>query len=492
MIYLDHAATTPVDPRVAAAMAAVLAARDGNPAASHAAGRAAAARIAQARTDIAALVGADPSSLVLTSGATEANNLAIFGHAEGWLKLRGRPGHLVSLTTEHKSVLEPLRRLKARGWRLTLLVPGRDGVLDPTALAAVLDNDTALVSVLHVNNETGVAQDIGALAERCRSHRVALHVDAVQSVGKLPVETRGIDYLTFSAHKLGGPQGIGALVVASERRVLLEPQMLGGGQEHGLRSGTPATHQIAGFAAACRIARDEGPAAAARMAELRERLWRGLEDLPHSHRNGHASRRVAGILNVTFAGVEGESLLAGLPDLAVATGSACDSASGEASFVLRALGHEREAAQSSLRFSLGPSTTVADIDAAIMAVRETVLRLSLLSPASAAPTADWHAAGARIVSGEAGGRRHGAWVRWWWRIDGDRLSEVRWQAWGCPIVLAAMQHVAAGLHGHRRADPLPGAPVDWLTSATGPVEKLGRMLIIEDAARAALAAWSAE
>lgn len=492
MIYLDHAATTPVDPRVAAAMADVLAAGDGNPAASHAAGRAAAARIADARADIAALVGVEASAVVLTSGATEANNLAIFGHAQGWLTLRGQPGHLLSLTTEHKSVLEPLRRLKSQGWRLTLLTPGRDGVLDPAALDAALAADTALVSVLHVNNETGVVQDIAAIAACCRARRVALHVDAVQAVGKLPVDARGIDYLTFSAHKIGGPQGIGALVVAPERRVLLAPQMLGGGQEHGLRSGTPATHQIAGFAAACRIQRTEGAAAAARMTEQRERLWQGLADLPRVERNGHASRRVAGILNVTFAGVEGESLLAGLGGIAVATGSACDSASGEASFVLRALGHDREAAQSSLRFSLGPGTSAADIDTAVAAVRETVLRLTLLSPASPPPTADWVARGARVVSGEAGARRHGAWVRWWWRIDADRIAEVRWQAWGGPTLLAAVQHVASRLAGHVPGAPLPGTPADWLTAVAGPVEKLGRMLIIEDAARAALAAWSPE
>ena len=242
--YLDHAATTPPDPRVVAEMTAVLAAGGANPAAIHSAGRAAAARIEAARADVAALVGAAPRDVVFTSGATEANNLAILGHAQAWAATRGRPGHLVSLATEHKSVLAPLRRLKAQGWRVTLLQPARDGRLSPEALAAVIEPDTALASLLWVNNETGVRQDVAALHEVCRAHGVAMHVDAAQAAGKEPVAAEGIDYLVFTAHKFGGPQGIGALVVAPGRRAQLAPQIVGGGQERGLRSGTPAEHQI--------------------------------------------------------------------------------------------------------------------------------------------------------------------------------------------------------------------------------------------------------
>lgn len=487
--YLDHAATTPVDPRVVEKMTRVLAAGGANPAAIHAPGREAAARIESARADVAALVGVAPRDLVFTSGATEANNLAILGHAQGWAALQGRPGHLVSLATEHKSVLAPLRRLKAQGWRVSLLPPGRDGRLPAAALAAAIEPDTALVSFLLVNNETGVRQDAAALLEVCHAHRVAVHVDAAQAVGKEPVSGDGIDYLVFTAHKFGGPQGIGALAVAAGRRAQLAPQIVGGGQERGLRSGTPAEHQIAGFAAACRLAAAEGVASARRIAALRDRLWRGLAALPGAELNGHPTERVCGILNVTFADVEGESLYAGLTELAVSPGSACDSASGEPSFVLRAMGRDREAAQSSLRFSLGASSTEQDVDLAIAAVRREQGRLLALSPAGEPPVADWLAVGADVVSGEAGARRLGAWVRWHWRIEGGRVAEARWQAYGCPAVLSAMQHVAARLPGLARDGELPGTPSQWLEAVKSPVEKLGRILMIEDAARNALSTW---
>jgi len=489
--YLDHAATTPPDPRVIAEMTAVLSAGGANPAAIHAAGRATAARIEAARADVAALVGAAPRDVVFTSGATEANNLAILGHAQAWAATQGRPGHLVSLATEHKSVLAPLRKLKAQGWRVTLLQPAPDGRLEAAALAGVIEPDTALVSLLWVNNETGVRQDVPALLAVCHAHGVAAHVDAAQAAGKEPAFVAGIDYLVFTAHKLGGPQGIGALVVAPPRRAQLSPQIVGGGQERGLRSGTPAEHQIAGFAAACRIASREGPAEAARLGALRDRLWEGLSDLPGAELNGHATERVCGILNVTFTGIEGESLYAGLQEVAVSPGSACDSASGEPSFVLRAMGRDREAAQSSLRFSLGRTSTVADIHLAIAAVRREHARLHALSPARPPPIEDWAAADARIVKGEAGAARTGTWVRWLWRIEGDAIAEARWQAYGCPAVLAALPHVAARLPGVRADAPLPGSPAEWLEAVNSPVEKLGRMLIIEDAARAAMAAWSA-
>ncbi|MET0291997.1 MAG: aminotransferase class V-fold PLP-dependent enzyme [Steroidobacteraceae bacterium] len=488
--YLDHAATTPPDPRVVDEMARVLAAGGANPAAVHGPGRAAAARIEVARADVAALVGATPDSVVFTSGATEANNLAILGHAQAWAARHGRRGHLVSLATEHKSVLAPLQRLKAEGWALTLLRPGVDGVLTVETLAAALTVDTALVSLLWVNNETGVAQDVAALSAVVRARGIAVHVDAAQAAGKLALSVAGIDYLVLTGHKFGGPQGIGALVVAPGRRNDLAPQIVGGGQERGLRSGTPAEHQIAGFAAACRLASAERETRAARISSLRERLWAGLRDLPDAQLNGHPSQRVAGILNVTFDGVEGESLAAGVAELAVSPGSACDSASGEPSFVLRAMGRDREAAQSSLRFSLGTTSTEADVDLAVVAVSREHARLWTLSPARPAPTSDWLAAGAHVVSGEAGARRLGAWVRWHWRIDEGRIADVRFQAYGCPATIAAMQHVAERLRDRNFGDDLPGKPADWLAAVNAPVEKLGRMLIIEDAARAALAGKS--
>jgi len=487
--YLDHAATTPADPRVVAEMTAVLSAGGANPAAIHAPGRAAAARIDAARADVAALVGAAARDVVFTSGATEANNLAILGHAQGWAATQGRPGHLVSLATEHKSVLAPLRKLKAQGWRVTLLQPARDGRLDPAALAGVIEPDTALASFLWVNNETGVRQDVPALLAVCRAHGVATHVDAAQAAGKEPVSAAGIDYLVITGHKFGGPPGIGALVVSPARRALLAPQIVGGGQERGLRSGTPAEHQIAGFAAACRIASRDGAAETARLAALRDRLWEGLADLEGAELNGHLTERVCGILNVTFTGVEGESLHTGLVELAVSPGSACDSASGEPSFVLRAMGRDREAAQSSLRFSLGRTSTQADVDLAIAAVRREHARLHAVSPARPPPVADWAGAGARIVQGEAGALRTGTWVRWLWRIENDAVAEARWQAYGCPAVLAALPQIAARLPGLAPGAPLPGSPVEWLEAVNSPVEKLGRMLIIEDAARAAMAAW---
>ena len=369
--YLDHAATTPPDLRVVAEMARVLAAGAANPASVHAPGREAATRIERAREEVAALVGAEARDVVFTSGATEANNLAILGHAEGWTARHGRRGHLVSLATEHKSVLAPLQKLKRAGWALSLLRPARDGLLETDALAAALTPDTALVSLLWVNNETGVCQDLAAIVAVCRARGIALHVDAAQAAGKLPLNLDGIDYLGFTAHKFGGPQGIGALVVAPGVRKMLAPQIVGGGQERGIRSGTPAEHQIAGFAAACRIAAAEGEVIAARIARLRDRLWHGLRDLPGAELNGHPTRRVAGILNITFDGIQGESLAAGLPELAVSSGSACDSANGEPSFVLRAMGRDREAAESSLRFSLGATSTDADVDLAIRVLRRT-------------------------------------------------------------------------------------------------------------------------
>jgi cysteine desulfurase len=380
-IYLDYAATTPVDPRVAERMAACLTGDGvfGNPASPHGYGRAAAQVVEQARQSTARLIGAAPRDLLWTSGATESNNLAILGTARA-ARARGR--HLVSARTEHKSVLDPLQQLEREGFIVSWLQPDRDGLIAPEALRAALRPDTQLVSIMHANNEIGVVQDIAALGAVCTERDIPLHVDAAQSAGKLAIDVAAMhcQLLSFTAHKLYGPKGIGTLYVHPARRAQLQPLQFGGGQERGLRSGTLPVHQIAGFGAACELVQLEGPAEVARITALRERLWRGLEDLPGVLLNGHRERRVAGILNVSFEGVEGESLLQGLAELALSTSAACNSDSDEASYVLRALGRDPQLAQASLRFSLGRFTTVAEIDRAVAAVRRELGRLRAIAP----------------------------------------------------------------------------------------------------------------
>lgn len=476
-IYLDYAATAPIEPLVAARMADVLAMPPGNPASGHAGGRAAARIVEQARQQVAALAGAAPGDVVFTSGATESNNLAITGTARAALA-RGATPHVVTLATEHKSVLEPVRALAAAGAAISILKPGSDGVLDPAVLAAALRPETCLVSLLHVNNETGVAQDIPALAAACAASQVPLHIDAAQSAGKLPLDMRGLALLSFTAHKLGGPQGVGALVVAPAHRGRLLPQMLGGGHERGLRAGTLPVHQIAGFGLACEIAGARREAEALRVTALRERLWQGLATLPGVLRNGRPG--APGILNVTFAGLEGESLQEGLPELTLSTGSACSSQSGEPSYVLRALGRDTGQAQASLRFSLGTGTTESQIDAAIAAVRRVHGGLWGQLPAREPP------AGEGWISGEAGSEHLGTWVRFSARVAQGRVREIHLQVYGCPHVTAACRLLAARLEGQPLATPMPGTPAEWRQTVGAPVEKLGRMLIIEDALHALL------
>jgi cysteine desulfurase len=383
-LYLDHAATTPVDARVAARMVAALTAEQshGNPASLHGYGRAARALVEQARTQVAALIGARAPAITFTSGATEAANLALLGYARG---ARARAGsgelHVISSRTEHKAVLDPCRQLEREGCLLSWLTPGPDGRITPAQLAAALRPSTVLVALMHANNETGHIQDIGAFGALCRAQGAALFVDAAQSAGKLviDVEAQGIDLLALTAHKFNGPKGSGALYVRETRRGLIQPLMHGGGHERGLRSGTLPTHQIVGLGAACEFALAGREASQARLAPLRARLWAGLADLPGVLENGCAEHCLPGVLNVSFPGIEGESLLFGLPELAVSTGSACNSDSDEPSYVLRALGRDRETAQSSLRFSLGHATDAAGIDLAISAVRREVVRLQALA-----------------------------------------------------------------------------------------------------------------
>jgi cysteine desulfurase len=383
-VYLDHAATTPVDPRVAAAMATCLTAEGefGNPAsASHSYGDAARCRVEAARAQVAATVGATPQEIVWTSGATEANNLAIFGVAR-YYREQGR--HIVTARTEHKAVLDPCRELERRGWRVTYLAPDSGGVIHPEQVAAALQPDTVLVSIMQVNNEIGVIQDIAAIGAVCARHGGAwLHVDAAQSVGKIAVDfaALGADLMSLSAHKVYGPKGVGALVVSRQAgtqgaRVQLAALQFGGGQERGLRAGTVATHQVVGMGLAFDLARTAPPAEAERMVQLRERLWQGLASLGGTFRNGAAEHSVPHVLNVSFEGVEGESLLTAVRGrLAVSTGSACNSALQEPSYVLRALGRDDVLSESSLRFGLGRSTRTSDIDEAVAVVSQAVSRL---------------------------------------------------------------------------------------------------------------------
>jgi len=381
-IYLDYSATTPVDPRVAEKMVRYLTpdGEFGNPASrSHAFGWHAEEAITEARKHVAALVNADPKEIVFTSGATESDNLAIKGVAHFYAK-KGK--HIVTCRTEHKAVLDSCRQLEREGFEVTYLDPETNGLIDLNKLEAALRDDTILVSVMHVNNEIGVIQDIQAIGELTRSRGIVFHVDAAQSAGKVPIDlsTMKVDLMSFSAHKIYGPKGIGALYVRRKPRIRLEAQMHGGGHERGLRSGTLATHQIVGMGEAFRIAKEEMAADNERIHMLRDRLWNGLKDMEEVYVNGDLEQRVAGNLNVSFNFVEGESLIMALKDLAVSSGSACTSASLEPSYVLRALGRNDELAHSSIRFTIGRFTTEEEIDYTIEQIRNNVTKLRDLSP----------------------------------------------------------------------------------------------------------------
>ncbi|MBW5846605.1 IscS subfamily cysteine desulfurase [Yersinia enterocolitica] len=381
-IYLDYAATTPVDPRVAEKMMQYLTLDGifGNPASrSHKFGWQAEEAVDIARNDIAALVGADPREIVFTSGATESDNLAIKGAANFYQK-KGK--HIITCKTEHKAVLDTCRQLEREGFEVTYLAPQSNGIIDLKQLEAAVREDTILVSIMHVNNEIGVVQDIAEIGEMCRSRGIIFHVDATQSVGKLPIDLSKlkVDLMSFSAHKVYGPMGIGALFVRRKPRIRIEAQQHGGGHERGMRSGTLPVHQIAGMGEAYRIAKEEMESEAARLRSLRLRLWNGIKDIEEVYLNGDLENGAPGILNVSFNYVEGESLIMALKDLAVSSGSACTSASLEPSYVLRALGMNDELAHSSIRFSLGRFTTEEEIDYAIALVRKSIGRLRDLSP----------------------------------------------------------------------------------------------------------------
>lgn len=380
-IYLDYAATTPADPAVIQVMSQCLG-EDGdfaNPSSVHAPGVAARSRVEHARGQVASLLGAHPGEIVFTSGATEADNLAIRGAAL-YQAHKGR--HLITSKSEHRAVLDPFKSLEKEGFEVTWLVPGDHGRVSPEQLQAALRPDTTLVSLMHVNNETGLVHDIAALGQLCREHGVLFHVDAAQSAGKLPVNVRAmqIDMMSFSAHKIYGPKGIGALFVSREPRCNLYPVSYGGGQEQGLRPGTLATHQIAGMGLAFELAGARMQADQQRLHGLRQRLWDGLQAIGGVTANGELEYCAPNILNVSFQGVEGESLLFGLEGIAVSSGSACASGSREPSYVLRSLGLDDQAAQSSLRFSLGRSTGPDEIDAVLTLLSRQVARLRGLAP----------------------------------------------------------------------------------------------------------------
>jgi cysteine desulfurase len=379
-IYLDYSATTPVDPRVAEAMIPYLVERFGNPAStSHAYGRVAEAAVEEARTNVAALVGCEPKELVFTSGATESINLALKGAAHFHAK-KGR--HLVTVKTEHKATLDAMRELEREGFAVTYLDVGPDGLIDLERLAVALRPDTTLVSVMHVNNEIGVIQDVAGIGALCSARGILFHVDGAQATGKLAIDlaTLPVDLMSFSAHKTYGPKGIGALFVRRKPRARIEAQMHGGGHERGLRSGTLPTHQIVGMGEAYRIAKLEMESDNALIGALRDRLWAGLAELDEVEVNGDLAHRIPHNLNLSFGYVDGESLLLALSDVAVSSGSACTSASLEPSYVLRALGRSDSLAHASIRFTVGRFTTADEIEYAIAHVRAQVARLRELSP----------------------------------------------------------------------------------------------------------------
>jgi cysteine desulfurase len=384
-IYLDWAASAPVDPRVAAVMCRCLAepALQGNPASAHAPGRRAAERVAAARAQVAALVNATPDSVVFTSGATESVNLAVLGAARA--AEAGRR-HVVTSRIEHRAGLDACRQLEREGFAVTWLLPSPDGFIHASQVEEALRPETAVVSLMHANNETGLLTDVEAIARACNERGIPLHVDAAQSAGKLPIDVQasGVALMSFCAHKLGGPKGIGALYVRRRPRPALQPLQFGGGHERGLRSGTLALHQVAGFGEACALARADLAEEAARLRELRDRLWAALQPAAPLWRNGAAEPALPGILNVGFAGIEGESLLLEVDEeLAVSSGAACSSASGEPSYVLRALGRPDVAIQASLRLSLGRDTTQAEIDHAAVVLVRAVARLRAALPPGA-------------------------------------------------------------------------------------------------------------
>lgn len=379
-IYLDYAATTPLDPNVQDAMIQTIQQEFGNPSSrAHAFGWRAEKLVEDSRKQVADLIHADPREIVWTSGATESDNLAIKGAAHFYQK-KGK--HIITCKTEHKAVLDTCRQLEREGFEITYLDPDEFGLVDPSVIAKTIREDTILLSLMHVNNEIGVIQDIEAIGEITREKGVIFHVDAAQSAGKVPLDMQAmkVDLLSISAHKMYGPKGIGALYVRRRPRIRIEAQMHGGGHERGMRSGTLAPHQIVGFGEACKVAKEHMAKDLDHVAKLRQKFWEGVKDIEAVKLNGHPEQQYPGILNVSINYIEGESLMMGLKNLAISSGSACTSASLEPSYVLRALGLNDELAHSSLRFSFGRFTTEQEVTLAINSIQEVVQKLRDLSP----------------------------------------------------------------------------------------------------------------
>ena len=528
-IYLDYAATTPVDPRVAAAMAECLTDphAQANPASvTHGPGLAARQRVEAARAQVAALLGAEPREIIFTSGATEANNLALLGVARAALRARLSRSHLVSSRTEHKSVLDTCKQLEKEGFAVTLVEPDASGRVTLERVRAALRADTLLVSVMMANNEIGAISEIADIAEVCRARGILVHTDAAQAVGKLPIDVGqlGVDFLALTAHKFYGPKGIGALYVRESVRPRIAPIQFGGGHERGLRSGTLSTHQIVGLGVAAELARIQGPADAAHARDLAGRLWRELESMPGAMFNGSREHRVPGLLNVSIPGIEGESLITGLAGLALSSGSACSSATREPSYVLRALGRSTELAQSSLRLSLGRFTTAGEVDAAATDIRAEVARLRTLAgttdpgsdPAARLPPAAegpadsllrrtlnplarrYFLAAPRLPTfpegnaspglrqGRAGKHADGTAVFFELQIADGIVKSARFSAYGCPHTVAVVAWLCEVMEGRRLDAGIPGTPAEWAQTFEVPAEKLGRLLVVEDALRVAL------
>lgn len=495
IIYLDYAAATPVDPRVADAMDAVLRSptEHANPSAvQHAPGRAAQAAVERARAQVAALIQASPQELVWTSGATEANNLAIIGAAH-FRRAQGR--HIVTARTEHASVIESARHLERNGFEVSLVEPNEHGVVNRERVAAALRDDTTLVSIMHANNELGVVQDIAAIGALCRERDVLFHVDAAQSAGRVPIDVgaQSIDLMSLSAQKLYGPKGVGALYLNAERARRVEPIMFGGGQERGLRPGTIPTHQVVGMGAAYEHARREMSDDRAHMSKLRDRFWQRLCGVPGILLNGGgAAERCCHILCVSVPGIEGESLMHGLEQrgLAVSAGAACVTAGDEPSAVLRSIGHSDELAKASIRFSLGRWTAEREIDTAADAFCEVVDSLRRLAPqtrsSQSQPTAR------DVFTGMAGQRDRGIEVEFRIRVADSspkEISAVEFQAYGCPHTLAACTWLTEHLAGQPVEMLRDLAPDTLMTAVDAPAEKRGRMLVVQDALRNCFAAW---
>jgi cysteine desulfurase len=514
-IYLDYAATTPVDPAVAEVMAACLGdpRLNGNPSSAHSYGRRAAEVVEKARAQVARLVGIDPGGVVFTSGATESDNLAISGLA----RLQQQGGrHIVSQFTEHKAVLDVLKALENDGYEVTLLPVDEDGIVSVEALERALRDDTVLVSIMHVNNETGACQDVAEIGALCRDKGVVFHVDAAQSAARQAIDMKrmNIDLLSLTAHKMYGPKGVGALCMDRDRVPLIRPLMFGGAQEAGFRPGTLPTHQIAGLGAACELALRRRSDDMAHIAALSARLAGYLQTLPGVRVNGRQSHRAEGILSVTFGEVEGESLMYSLSGLAVSAGAACNSSRAEPSIVLRAMGLSDRDAQGTVRFSIGRRTTEREIDRAFELVEAGYAHVAAMLPGSTDRPAGLAEDGGhgyadevvrafasppnagplppgegRVIRGEAGSPEDGAWIALEARVSAGKICAMAFRAYGCPHTIAACSRITENLAGSD-VSSLGALDLDGIRAALDiPMEKLGRVLILEDAMRDCFAAW---